>query len=54
MTIAGLINKKLKLVKVSYVCKSCGNIIKDEMTYGEESPEYIFGGICDKCMEAGK
>ena len=37
-------------IRLSYICRSCGEVIKEE--WREFGPEYVFGDMCLECKEA--
>jgi len=43
-------NSGQRQVKLSYICRSCGEVIKNE--WREFGPEFIFGDMCPGCKKA--
>lgn len=43
-------NNEKRQIKMSYICRSCGEIIRDE--WRDFGPEYVFGDMCPECKAA--
>jgi transcription initiation factor TFIIIB Brf1 subunit/transcription initiation factor TFIIB len=37
-------------IKMSYICRSCGEVVKSE--WRQFGPEFEFGDMCSECREA--